>query len=292
MASRIGVSAQAAWAPGSPVYDGLHKRYGSIVEVETPRGSSKANAVKLAGHGLTWWTNARDVVTLEGERPNPVEALREIREQVSGLLNSNGWREALAERDPNGVTVWVGPRLFKIDDLAAEALGEARRGMKGNPDLAIVSLGMNPPRHGKPQTFADTKDVGTAYRGYSVRGTQLHGVHVSKDGYHIATVVDEAHAKAVIDMLHGDATPNVAGNPSGEVFGSDVLAIVYQHNEDPSGDVRVHTFGGKKEAKWRETARGVEVYDLPRTTGVYMSAEGESRVVMQHRRGLPLVQEF
>jgi hypothetical protein len=281
MASRIGVSEQAAWAPGSPVYDGLHKRYGSIAEVDTPRGSSKANAVKLAGNGLTWWTNARDVMTLEGERPDPTRGVVAER-LLRGLIDTVAGFHATS-RDPN---------TRRVQDVAQRALTELSQHVRANPDLAIVSLGMNPPRHGKAQKFPDTKDVGAAYRGYSVRGTQLHGVHVSKDGYHIATVVDEAHAKAVIDMLHGDATPNVAGNPSGEVFGSDVLAIVYQHNEDRPGDVRVHTFGGTKEAKWRETARGVEVYDLPRTTGVYMSAEGESRVVMQHRRGLPLVQEL
>jgi hypothetical protein len=277
MASRIGVSAEAAWWPGSAVYDRLHGRYGSVVSEPEPNG-----AVTLQGNGLTWVTDARKVTTLAGDSWRDPLRTQRAEELLRGLIDSVLQFHATS-RDP---------KTKRLADTAERALSELSR-MVGNPgELAIVSLGMNPPRGGKAQTFADSKDAGGAYRGYLIRGTQLHGVHISKGGHHVATVTDEAHAKAVIDMLHGDATPNVAGNPSGEVFGSDVLAIVYQHNEDPSGDVRVHTFGGRKEAKWRETARGVEVYDLPRTTGVYMSAEGESRVVMQHRRGLPLVQEF
>lgn len=170
--------------------------------------------------------------------------------------------------------------------------------VKRNPELAIVSLGMNPPgrRSRKPEPYPDTHTLNRAYRGYLMRGTMFDGVHLSKDGFHVGTVRDEAHAMATVDLLHGDASPppNVAGNPSGEVFGSDVLAIIYQHEDDRAGTVRVHTFGGQREAKWRETrsGRGVEVYDFPSATGVYMSAEGDKRVVMQHRRGLPLVQEF
>jgi hypothetical protein len=118
-------------------------------------------------------------------------------------------------------------RAELIEMICDQMLAQLRHGVHANPELAIVSLGMNPPAQG-------------------------------------------------------------------DVFGSDVLAIVYQHEDDRAGDVRVHMFGGQREAKWKETrgGRGVEIYDFPSATGVYMSAEGDKRVVMQHRRGLPLVREF
>lgn len=222
--------------------------------------------------------------------PDDVSGFRSIRQDRTGGWSGQRVAGGSWEPLPEGWRVEPHP----TDPVNARYVFIPGAPIRGNPDLAIVSLGMNPPgRKGKAPAFADMQHVGTAYRGYLIRGTQLHGVHVSKDGYHIATVVDEPHAKAVIDMLHGDATPNVTDNP-GEVFGSDVLAIIYQHEDDKAGDVRVHTFGGQREAKWRETrgGRGVEIYDFPSATGVYLSAEGDRRVVMQHRRGLPLVREF
>lgn len=122
-----------------------------------------------------------------------------------------------------------------IESQAGIMLRQLGRGVHENPELAIVSLGMNPPKRG-------------------------------------------------------------------EVFGSDVLAIVYQHEDDKAGDVRVHCFGGSQEAKWRETrhGRGVEIYDFPSATGVEMMAAGPQgtvvktfrQIVMRHRRGLAIVQEF
>jgi hypothetical protein len=128
---------------------------------------------------------------------------------------------------------------------------------------------------------------------------QYHATSRCPDSTRIYRTAQRIHAELGRPGLEGRPSGNpdlavvsLGMNPPGEVFGSDVLAIVYQHEGDRTGDVRVHLFG--KGGAWRETrgGRGVEVYNLPNVTGVYMMAEGEKRVVMQHRRGLPLVRDF
>jgi hypothetical protein len=117
---------------------------------------------------------------------------------------------------------------------------------------------------------------------------------------HVAHGLEDIVQQAAIMLrqlgrgVHANPPLAIVGpNPpvGSEVFGADVFGVVYGHEDDPAGIYRVHLFG--KGGKWRETRRGgVELYDLPSASGVYMAAEGEGRVVMQHRRGLPIVREY
>ena len=86
----------------------------------------------------------------------------------------------------------------------------------------------------------------------------------------------------------------VMGNPPGmgDVFASDVLAIVYRHAEGAPDTVMVHTFGGT--GSFRERRDGsLLLYDLADETGVTMRSEGEGRrVVLEHINGEPVAAEF
>lgn len=210
------------------------------LDMLTARG---ANAIKVPGGKWVWKHDirespavARDVLRMFN---TPGRSLKVDDEEKAREFRGNGlpaqpppmserglWQDVrdVAHELERGLTT---PKAAarSLYDLAMVALSQLGRGIHENPDLAIVSLGANPP---------------------------------------------------------------------GRAFASDVLAIVYQHEDDRAGDVRVHTFGGQREAHWKTTrgGRGVEIFDFPSATGVYMYAIGDKRVVMQHRRGLPLVQEF
>jgi hypothetical protein len=229
-----------------------------------------------------WWPGSVVYDTIQ-RRYGSIEA---VEKDGTVRLTNNGLR-------------WVNlkNRLVTLEGVRPEPSA-----VRGNPELAVVSLGLNPPKRGRRGSGGELpgpKEVQIG-RSYIMRET-IHGNQLFRGGQYISVVTDEAHARAVVDLLEGRIEPPPSAfrglvNPPAapEVFGSDVLAVVYQHEDDKPGDVRVHTFGGRHEAKWKETrsGHGVEIFDFPRTTGVYMVAEGTSRVVMQHRRGLPLVGEF
>ena len=59
------------------------------------------------------------------------EAARECRRVLDELMSCDGWTESLKDRDPGSVVNWVGPRVYKVDDVLRAALADTDPGKGG-----------------------------------------------------------------------------------------------------------------------------------------------------------------
>lgn len=49
------------------------------------------------------------------------QRFQRIAGEVAAIFRCQGWQEALASDDPGNVTLWLGPRLYAIQDAASPA---------------------------------------------------------------------------------------------------------------------------------------------------------------------------
>lgn len=81
-----------------------------------------------------------------------------------------------------------------------------------------------------------------------------------------------------------------ANPPAGDVIGY-VAAIVYYHVDDDSETVRVHLFGDG--GRFRGLDDGsVRIWPADRSDVAMQTSRDRQRVLLSHRRGLPLVGDF
>ena len=82
----------------------------------------------------------------------------------------------------------------------------------------------------------------------------------------------------------------VVYNPPEELIASDVQAILYRHAEN--GELYCHSFGGG-ETDIEQDGDALILRNLVESTGVEAVVKNQGKcVVLSHRNGLPIAQEF
>lgn len=104
-----------------------------------------------------------------------------------------------------------------------------------------------------------------------------------------ALVQEAQRADPADDRLRRNPLVTYLNPPRRKIFGAHVLALLYQHADD--GDLYVHGFGNREVVARQEGDR-VTLTGVPARTNVLLERQPDGTVLLKHKDGRRLWEEF